>query len=1281
MKRLQKEIMLILVCAAVAVTAAACSGKTFDGERTDEIWVTANLSYKNIGNVGRTLPEVSNGGLARYPEYGTALSGAAQEEKELILAENKTMFDYDAMDAVGNLYKGGQPLGQKLFKHTAASGLYYGDISDEEPAVARRVRINPAVWGNNMTGLYAPPGEVVTILLSEEDAARGMRVEIGQGTQRGGQISIPTNKNYTRMPNLKKHMQLNAVENYVGSPLGGPIYLFNENDKVLKGESYEVTILGAVEMPCYIAGSTSDEEWLRLAKSSAPVFDLETYAGVRLTMPSKFIRKKTAGEMRRVAEFWDKAAQLSNTVANGYYRNIRHVVSMVFDTYVPAGAAVAFVGADFCVLPTDWGGNAVNYETIMVSGAWGCLHEFNHHHQGWGAGNGGEVTNNVINAMTYILYTNIGAMRTETGGLGGWNWVTDASASLAKTLGFAENGKQDLSLSMYVNLLHAFGVDAVVDMAKNSRAQTQTAWFQAACDATGYDMTYYLTDLCGFEVDSGVLEAVRAKGLPMFVPIANRYQTGRNVLVTGVDGERYGKDVVTGKPFYVAFGEEKILDMQAYTVAPKDIEWKIKEVGVPESGTIRPYTQDGRTVENKYVYTPSKNAGTADRVRVTYSLTSRSNPEMKIEDVTITLSFLQDVAGVSGEIYQNPGYGTIAAAIGDDFEKKAKPLEAVRYGYAGTADQRENTITAVTGKILPPSGGEYWIYLKGDDAAALYTGATAQNLTLSSQIDSALKQYDKTLAGSFFKVTLTEGKPLYFKLYVLNKGGKGSSRMGWADLTQVEGATPIEEDASGGEVLSNDVPIVDIPSSYVFYADANVFVPARTDYQSERIYQNPFTAAGFIEESQEQMSVTLAPKMLGSAKAEYMLDGNPATYAHTQVGKFPAEFIISLGYERTFNTVRLRGRQDATARGRIKEYQLLAGNSLYELATVSEGTLEKAFIQKIDFQVIKASYLKLIVTDGYAVNGERYVAISDFNIGMQLTTQEVVSHKGKDLIYKGDWSQNTYGSYLNGGAAESRSGSMEVNFHGTAFGLFAKVGKEYGKAEISLDGGKWQEVNFFAETESYGKMVYAICDLADGYHKIVLRTKADQLINVDYMGFAVTTPPPEKGLGLWWIAIGIAIFAASAGIGVCAFFATRYYVKRKERIAAKKATAESGMNRVEKNTLTAMEKTAETEKTSAAVPVQEENKLKESAQLYKEIEKKTAAQPTKKTGKTQEKPAAKTVSGGQTKKSSARKAGSDEGKSAVASATRQTKAGTVKRSDSLQSADVGRKTNDTKKTK
>ena len=45
-------------------------------------------SAEYLGEVARRRPEVSNGGLERYPEYGVTLSGTTAEEKQAILAEN-----------------------------------------------------------------------------------------------------------------------------------------------------------------------------------------------------------------------------------------------------------------------------------------------------------------------------------------------------------------------------------------------------------------------------------------------------------------------------------------------------------------------------------------------------------------------------------------------------------------------------------------------------------------------------------------------------------------------------------------------------------------------------------------------------------------------------------------------------------------------------------------------------------------------------------------------------------------------------------------------------------------------------------------------------------------------------------------------------------------------------------------------------------------------------------------------------------------------------------------
>jgi len=58
---------------------------------------------------------------------------------------------------------------------------------------------------------------------------------------------------------------------------------------------------------------------------------------------------------------------------------------------------------------------ALDYETLTKYGAWGHIHELNHHFQRFGFSSGiqNEVTNNVINLVEYILYSQISGLRNE----------------------------------------------------------------------------------------------------------------------------------------------------------------------------------------------------------------------------------------------------------------------------------------------------------------------------------------------------------------------------------------------------------------------------------------------------------------------------------------------------------------------------------------------------------------------------------------------------------------------------------------------------------------------------------------------------------------------------------------------------------------------------------------------------------------------------------------------------------------------------------------------------
>ena len=98
-------------------------------------------------------------------------NNAINDKYEEILEENNKLIasstTYDKIGADKTLYLNGQDTGKKLFKHIFSVGLYGGEISDSEKAVKKVMKINPVSTTNYITGLYAPPGELIKIEISE----------------------------------------------------------------------------------------------------------------------------------------------------------------------------------------------------------------------------------------------------------------------------------------------------------------------------------------------------------------------------------------------------------------------------------------------------------------------------------------------------------------------------------------------------------------------------------------------------------------------------------------------------------------------------------------------------------------------------------------------------------------------------------------------------------------------------------------------------------------------------------------------------------------------------------------------------------------------------------------------------------------------------------------------------------------------------------------------------------------------------------------------------------
>tara|TARA_B100000513_G_scaffold194943_1_gene124608 strand:+ start:2557 stop:6555 length:3999 start_codon:yes stop_codon:yes gene_type:complete len=231
------------------------------------------------------------------------------------------------------------------------------------------------------TGLYAPPGEVISVSVSPEASELGFWILIGAHTDGlwGKDVIKRHSKihRYWWIDNTTTSLICDEFgectsESDVGNAFGGPIYVAIPAGSEF-GE-FNVTISGAVMAPMFVLNETSDFEWIYSQRDNpAPWTELVSNNFI-MTVPSYEIRE--LNNPTALMEWWDEALAMEHELYG--YEPWPRVERAVFDVQISAGwmhSGYPFMAHDLSVE------GVVNLSHMSENGDWGMFHELGHNHQ------------------------------------------------------------------------------------------------------------------------------------------------------------------------------------------------------------------------------------------------------------------------------------------------------------------------------------------------------------------------------------------------------------------------------------------------------------------------------------------------------------------------------------------------------------------------------------------------------------------------------------------------------------------------------------------------------------------------------------------------------------------------------------------------------------------------------------------------------------------------------------------------------------------------------------
>lgn len=348
---------------------------------------------------------------------------------------------------------------ERIRPHPAAE-VFPGAVPADAPRITRRLTVDTQVPGWHSAGLYAAPGERITVEIPASAAQSGLSVRVGAHTD-----TIWDHETWRRAPEISRAFALNTPKRQVASAFGGLIYL--EVPEGAKPEKVEAVISGAVESPLFRLGQTSLQEWRdRVRLLPAPWAELATDR-VILTVPSGAVR--TLDDPQSLMRFWDQVMDACADLAGWSSERVRPE-RIVADEQISAG----YMHSGYPIMThLDVTGLVVDEAKLRREGSWGHFHELGHNHQSgdWTFEGTGEVTVNLFSM--YIYHAVLGQPFDQ-----GHPAIRDRTKREARARRYMQDGasfevwKSDpfLALTQYIQVIEAFGWEPIKQTIAEYRA-------------------------------------------------------------------------------------------------------------------------------------------------------------------------------------------------------------------------------------------------------------------------------------------------------------------------------------------------------------------------------------------------------------------------------------------------------------------------------------------------------------------------------------------------------------------------------------------------------------------------------------------------------------------------------------------------------------------------------------------------------------------------------------------------------------------------------------------